>query len=78
MSPRRVHWSELTRSQRGWIVGLGLVEVVLTTVSHVDLARRRAEDVRGPKVLWRLALFVQPMGPVAYLILGRRSGMPPA
>lgn len=73
MSSRRKRWSELTRAQQGWIVGLGSVEAVLTAASLADLARRRADEVRGPKVLWALAVFVQPVGPVAYLALGRRS-----
>jgi hypothetical protein len=29
--------------------------------------------VRGPKGLWALGCFVQPVGPIAYLTLGRRS-----
>lgn len=48
------------------------VEVVLTTVALVDLARRPAEQVRGPKPVWALGCFVQPVGPIAYLLLGRR------
>ena len=48
------------------------VEVVLTTTALVDLARRPAAQVRGPKAAWALASFVQPVGPIAYLALGRR------
>jgi hypothetical protein len=74
MNFRGRRWSALTRSQRGWIAALGAVEIVLTSASLVDLARRPASAVRGPKALWALALLVQPAGPVAYLILGRRAG----
>ena len=49
------------------------VELMLTTVALVDLARRPRDEVRGPKALWALGCFVQPVGPVAYLALGRRS-----
>jgi hypothetical protein len=38
-----------------------------------DLARRPKERVRGPKAVWALGCFVQPLGPVAYLVVGRRS-----
>lgn len=72
MRTRQVKWSELSLGQRYAVVALGSVELVLTVASLVDLSRRPAEQVRGPKVLWALAAFVQPVGPVAYLALGRR------
>jgi hypothetical protein len=73
MSTRR--WSDLSTQQRTAIVVVGAVEVVLTTVALVDLARRPRELVRGPKALWALGAFVQPVGPVAYLALGRRRAV---
>jgi hypothetical protein len=74
MRTRQVRWSELSPGQRYGVVALGSVELVLTVVSLIDLSRRPAEQVRGPKALWALAAFVQPVGPVAYLALGRRPG----
>jgi hypothetical protein len=74
MRTRRVRWSELSRGQRYSVVALSAVEFALATASLVDLARRPAERVRGPKALWALAAFVQPVGPLAYLALGRRKG----
>ena len=65
-------WNDLTPSQQGAVVVLGAVELVLTAVALVDLARRPREQVRGPKAFWVLASVVQPVGPVAYLALGRR------
>ena len=65
-------WSDLTSSQRTAVVVLGAVEVVLTTRALIDLARRPSEQVRGPKPVWALGCFVQPVGPVAYLVFGRR------
>jgi hypothetical protein len=50
------------------------VELALTATALVDLAKRPAAQVRGPKPLWALGCFVQPVGPVAYLTLGRRRG----
>ena len=32
------------------------------------------QQVRGPKWLWRLLSIVQPVGPIAYLALGRKKG----
>jgi hypothetical protein len=71
---RRRRWSELTDGQRAVLVIGGAVEVVLTVVALRDLARRPAEQVRGSKALWAVACFVQPVGPPAYLLMGRRPG----
>lgn len=65
-------WSDLSRTQQRVVLVAGAVELVLSTVAARDLARRPADQVRGPKLLWSLALGVQPVGPVAYLVLGRR------
>ncbi len=68
---QRKQWSDLTASQQRLIVGLSAVEVVLTVAAAVDLVRRPAAQVRGPKVAWAAGLLVQPVGPIAYLALGR-------
>ncbi len=65
-------WADLTTAQRAAIVTAGAVEVALTAVALADLARRSKTLVRGPKVLWVLGCFVQPVGPIAYLAVGRR------
>ena len=66
-------WSDLTATQRRAIVSLGAAEAVLTVAALRDLARRPATRVRGPKAVWALALFVQPVGPIAYFATGRRE-----
>lgn len=65
-------WSDLSRMQRRLIVAGGTVEAVVTTIALRDLARRPATKVRGPKAAWALGCMVQPVGPLAYLALGRR------
>ena len=65
-------WSELSPSQQRAIVAVGVVETVLTVAALVDLARRPADGVRGPKAAWAFAAFVQPVGPVAYFVAGRK------
>jgi hypothetical protein len=74
MAKQKKTWSDFTTGQRAVIVAAGAVEVVLTTVALLDLARRPAAMVRGPKPLWLAGCVVQPVGPIAYLALGRRSG----
>ncbi|MFD2767209.1 PLDc N-terminal domain-containing protein [Micromonospora eburnea] len=66
-------WKDLSRERRAVIIALGSVELALTATAAADLARRPADLVRGPKPLWWLAIFVQPVGPMAYLTWGRGS-----
>ena len=68
----RIEWADLPRWQQTGVLVLGAVEVVLTTVAVTDLVRRPREQVRGRKALWALGLPVQPFGPIAYLVFGRR------
>ena len=70
---RKPQWSELSPRTRAAIVTGGIVEVVLTTLAVRDLIRRRRDDVRGPKLLWGVGMVVQPFGPLAYLLAGRRT-----
>jgi hypothetical protein len=72
--PKKKRWADLTDGQRKAIVLGGLAELVVTTVALRDLARRPAAQVRGAKPVWALACFVQPVGPVVYLLAGRRRG----
>jgi hypothetical protein len=65
-------WSDLTHTQQGLIIASAAVELAFTVTALVDLARRPADQVRGPKLLWVLGCVVQPVGPLAYLALGRR------
>jgi hypothetical protein len=69
---RRTRWRELSRGRQLLVVASGAVELVLTVVAARDLAARDRSQVRGPKAAWAPALAVQPFGPVAYLLVGRR------
>ena len=71
--PNNKKWSELTATQQRLIIAGGVVEAVLTTAALVSLVRRPSQAVRGPKALWLAALVVQPVGPIAYLAIGRKS-----
>ncbi|GAA1002435.1 hypothetical protein Aple_000460 [Acrocarpospora pleiomorpha] len=65
-------WNQLTDRQRTAIAVLASIELALTATAAVDLWFRPKEAVRGPKALWWPALFIQPVGPIAYLSAGRR------
>lgn len=62
----------MTPTQKKVIVATGILEVVVTTWCLRDLKQRPAELVRGPKALWGPAMSVQPIGPIAYLVWGRK------
>jgi hypothetical protein len=65
-------WSDMTPAQRKVVVVAGIAEVALTTWCLRDLKQRPATMVRGPKALWAPAMSVQPVGPIAYLVWGRK------
>jgi Phospholipase_D-nuclease N-terminal len=69
---RQRQWSERSGPERAAMVTLSSIEFALTMIAAVDLYRRPGEGVRGPKPLWWPIIFVQPVGPVAYLAFGRR------
>jgi hypothetical protein len=65
-------WKDVPRRQKKRLAIVALVELVLTTVALWDLTHRPAAQVRGKKLVWALASFVQPVGPISYLLFGRK------
>jgi hypothetical protein len=68
----QTRWSDLTTLQKRAIVVGGALEAVMTLAALRDLALRRPEEVRGPKLAWVVGFVVQPIGPIAYFTVGRR------
>ena len=66
-------WSEMSGPQRAAILTVASIELALTATALADLVKRPAEQVRGSKGLWALGVFIQPVGPVAYLAWGRHA-----
>ena len=66
-------WQDMRPWQRRAVMLLAPVELALTAFAVVDLARRPSSAVRGRKAAWWPVIFVQPVGPLAYLISGRRT-----
>jgi hypothetical protein len=69
---KRRRWRDLSPRERAVVLTLGSIELALTATAAVDLYTRPSESVNGPKALWWPAIFVRPVGPVAYLLFGRR------
>jgi hypothetical protein len=60
---------------RTLVLSLGALDVGLRVWALWDLARRRPDEVAGPKALWAVGLTaVSSAGalPIAYAVLGRR------
>ena len=54
------------------VITVGAVEAVAGAFAFRDLARRSDEDVRGPKLLWRVLIGMNPGNSLVYWMLGRR------
>ena len=68
-------WSELSPRTRRLIVVTGAFEGVLKLAALIDLARRPAAGVRGPKRRWAVAIvLINSLGlvPLAYFVAGRK------
>ncbi|MGB9683085.1 MAG: PLDc N-terminal domain-containing protein [bacterium] len=50
-----------------------IIQVGLQVFALVDLVRRPKEEIKGPKVLWGIVILAfQMLGPIVYLVFGRR------
>lgn len=72
----RRRWSEMSPGQRAAVAGAAAVQIGLAVTAWVDLARRPAPQVRGPKPVWAVVIAVNFVGPVAYFIAGRCAPPP--
>lgn len=64
--------SDLSPGGRRFIVLAGIVQVTLAGAAWLDLLRRPAAEVRGPKPAWAAVIAVNFVGPLAYFRWGRR------
>jgi len=68
-------WSELSPRNRRLIVGAAVAEGILKLAALIDLKRRPAGQVRGPRWVWAtLVAVVSSFGlvPISYFLFGRR------
>ena len=69
---KKKRWSDFSARQQTAIVLGAIAELIMTTIAIGDLTRSPARQVRGAKLLWLLTFFVQPVGPILYILVGRR------
>jgi hypothetical protein len=77
MADRR-RWSDLSEGTRRLIIVTAVAESILKGVALLDIKRRPANQIRGPKWLWvPVIVLVNAAGavPISYFLFGRR---PPA
>jgi hypothetical protein len=62
----------LTDQQKRVLLVVLVAHLILAKVTWLDLRRRPAAAVRGPKRLWRTWSFLNTTGSMAYWTIGRR------
>ena len=68
-------WSDLSESTRRLIIVVAVAESILKGVALIDIKRRPADQIRGPKWLWApVVVLVNSAGvvPISYFLFGRR------
>jgi Phospholipase_D-nuclease N-terminal len=65
-------WAELSALQRRLLLGAAAAELSMKIAALIDIKRRPAERIRGPKALWRAAMAVNLLGPLSYFVIGRK------
>jgi hypothetical protein len=72
-------WSDLSEGTRRLIIVTAVAESILKGAALIDIKRRPADQIRGPKWLWvPVVTLVNSLGivPISYFLFGRRR--PPA
>jgi len=74
MAARR-QWSDLSPRTRGLLITAAVAEGILKVAALVDIKRRPASQIRGPKWIWAAVVAVVSSAgilPISYFALGRR------
>jgi hypothetical protein len=68
-------WSDLDENTRKLIITVAVAEGILKVAALIDIKRRPAGQIRGPKWLWApVVAVVNSAGvvPISYFVFGRR------
>jgi hypothetical protein len=74
MAARR-QWSDLSQRTRRLLIITAVAEGILKLAALIDIKRRPASQVRGPKWVWAAVVTVVSSAgavPISYFIFGRR------
>ena len=67
-----IRWANLSESQRRLLMAAAAAEASLKIAALIDIQRRPADQIRGPKAFWRAAMVVNLLGPLSYFAVGRK------
>ena len=65
-------WENLSDGQRTFLRIAAVAELTLKITALIDIKRRPAELIRGPKGVWRAAMLINLIGPLSYFAFGRK------
>jgi len=69
-------WSDLSDRTRRLVITAAVAEGILKVAALIDLRRRPANQIRGPKWLWAAVVAVVSSAgvvPLSYFVFGRRQ-----
>ncbi|RZU65858.1 phospholipase D-like protein [Microterricola gilva] len=69
---QKQRWEDMSTGRRAGAIVAGAVQIALAVAAWVDLAKRPAEQVNGPKGLWGVIIAINFIGPISYFVAGRR------
>jgi hypothetical protein len=75
MATRR-QWSDLSQGTRRLLIVAAVAEGILKLAALIDIRRRPASQIRGPKWVWATVVaLVSSAGvvPISYFVFGRRQ-----
>lgn len=70
---RKRRWEDLPAPIQRGVSIMAVAQIALFLYALVDLIRRSEDEIRGRKFMWYPALFVNFVGPLAYLFIGRKK-----
>jgi hypothetical protein len=71
----RKQWSDLSKRTRKLLIITAAAEGILKAAALVDIKRRPASQIRGPKWMWAAAMAVVGSAgvlPISYFVYGRQ------
>jgi hypothetical protein len=71
-------WNSLTKPKKIAALVAVSVQLSLLAAAQVDMTRRSAAEINGSKLFWRLVVFINFLGPMAYFLFGRKRTAHPA
>jgi Phospholipase_D-nuclease N-terminal len=70
-----LHWNDLSKRNQRLLIAAAVIETSLKAAALVDITRRPASQIRGPKWAWIPAVSIinsAGLAPIAYFAWGRR------